>query len=130
MHLRSLLALSPIVAGSICPLSGEERSVRLSRIAAVGSLCPCPHREAQQCSEVVDHRLKDPGGYPPPCLLVDGLPRRKIVGHSIHQEAPARTNHLKALKTSLRSWVRWGASSRTSSVKYGATKAHSWSETS
>jgi hypothetical protein len=41
----------------------------------------------------------------------------------------ARTIHLKALKTSLRWWVRWGASSRTS-VKYGATKAHSSTETS
>src|SRR3712207_6007700 len=112
MHLRSLLALSPIVAGSM-PTLGRRAQCAAVKDRRRGLFVPAL-TEAQQGSEVVDHRLKDPGGYPPPCLLVDGLPRRKIVGQHPRQEAPARTIHLKALKTSLRSWVRWGASSRTS----------------
>ncbi len=29
----------------------------------------------------MNHLLEDPGGYPPLDLLVDGLPRREVVGH-------------------------------------------------
>jgi len=47
--------------------------------------------EAQRGSEVVDHRLKDPGRDPSACLLVDGLPRRKIVGQ--HPPRSSRTHN-------------------------------------
>src|SRR3712207_3635639 len=89
MHLRSLLALSPIVAGSM-PTLGRRAQCAAVKDRRRGLFVPAL-TEAQQCSEVVDHRLKDPGGYPLPCLLVDGLPRRKIVGQ--HPPRSSRTHN-------------------------------------
>jgi hypothetical protein len=46
--------------------------------------------QAQQGSEVVDHRLEGTGSYPPPFLLVESLPWWKAVWQ--HPPKSARTH--------------------------------------
>src|SRR5215207_5606712 len=126
VHLGALLALGPIVAAPRAALRGRTQG---ARVEYGGRRLGCPAlRKAQEYAQIVDHLHEDACFEPPLRLLVDCLPRRQVVGHIAPGE-PVRTTHLSPLKTSLRSCSRWGASSGTS-ARYGATNAHSSSETS
>src|SRR3954465_9117739 len=82
MHLGALLALGAIVACAVSAFwrraqgtAVEDGRRRVGRAAG---------GQPQKCPEIVDHRLEDASREPPTGLLVDGLPRREIVG----QHAP------------------------------------------
>src|SRR5215216_6545549 len=88
------------------PCSGVERSVRLSRIAAVGSLYPALC-QAQQSSEVVHHRFESPSGKSSLSLLVYGFPGREVVrqhppGRSTPHDPPQPVKDLAQIVGALR----------------------------
>src|SRR5215211_4165879 len=127
MHLRSLLALVPVVAAPMATLRGGSQRARVEygrRRRWRPAL-----RKPQKHAQIVDHLLEHSRSYPPLPLLVDRLPcLGRSWGMYLHAD-PVRTIHLSPLKTSRRSCSRWGASSLTS-ARYGARNAHSSSETS
>src|SRR4051812_3260039 len=101
MHLGALLALGAIVACAVSAFwrraqgtAVEDGRRRVGRAAG---------GQPQKCPEIVDHRLEDASREPPTGLLVDGLPCVGKSWGSMRQEAPARTIHRRALKTSRRS---------------------------
>src|SRR5918995_6543694 len=79
MHLRSLLALVPVVAAPMAALRGGSQGARVEygrrRIGRAAL------RKPQEHAQIVDHLLEDARFYPSLCLLVDCLPRWQIVGH-------------------------------------------------
>src|SRR5215213_4552335 len=87
VNLRALLSFGPVVAAPRTALRGGAQGTRVDnrgrRIG--GSAC----RKAQQYAQVVDHRLEHPCPKPPPRLLVDGFPRRQVVGHVSPRRAGA-----------------------------------------
>lgn len=80
VHLRALLALVPVPAAPSPALRGgpERAGVEDGR----RGLRRSAPRNPQEYAQIVDHLLEDARLEPPPRLLVDGLPRRQVVGHA------------------------------------------------
>ena len=121
MDLAAFASLIAIVAGTTHFWRRSRGAVKIAPVGAAGA--PPTARGAGRGPS-----LRSTGLDPALRLLVDDLPRRKLVG-TMRQGAPARTIHRKALKTSRSSCRRCGASG-VIRVRYGATNAHSSSVTS
>ena len=87
MHLRALPLLVPIVArpGSAFGCGLHRPGIKDRR----RGLRVAPSQLPQQQAQVVHHLFEDPGLEPALGLLVDGVPRRQVVGHKAPLAAAA-----------------------------------------
>src|SRR5215217_7517656 len=126
MHLRALLVFVSVVATPRAALGGRPQRARVhyGRRRLRSPLL----RKPQKYAQIVDHLLEHSRLEPSLRLLVDGFPRRQVVGHVSPRRAGAY-DPPQPVQDLAKFILALGASSRTS-ARYGATNAHSSSETS
>src|SRR3712207_3118710 len=129
VYLRTLFALRPVVAAPRAALRRglQGAGVQYGRRRIGRSALRKSQEEYAQ--KIVDHLLEYASLEPPPRLLIDGFPRRQVVRHIAPGRAgahdpPQSIEHLAQVVVAL-----WSVFSN-ESASYGATNAHSSSETS
>src|SRR3712207_656758 len=79
VDLRALLVLMCVITTPRAALRGGAQGARVEYGRC--RLGRPAFRKAQEYAQIVDHRFEDARREPPPRLLVDSFPRRKIVWH-------------------------------------------------